>query len=198
MPTARHQYSVEHPGFDNVRVLACRASRQDVAAFGELYRLYHPRLLRFVGGRVTGRQEAEDLTSLCFEKAFAAIGRYHPTPAQFSTWLYAIARNLVIDHYRKRRLPIDPDTRLESVEVSDPSCGPEELFAHQELRRLLHDALMELTTEQRQVVGLRFFYNMPISEVAGLMNKTDGAIKALQFRAFDRLRTILTDDMRVG
>ena len=56
--------------------------------------------------RVSGRQEAEDLTNTVFEKAFAAMGRYEPSPAQFSTWLYTIARNVVIDHYRKRRLPL--------------------------------------------------------------------------------------------
>lgn len=189
--------SLDAGGLDNVRCLAQQASRRDVSAFGELYKLYRPRLLHYVASRVPDWQDAEDLTNLSFEKAFAAIGHYQPTPAQFSTWLFAIAHNVVIDHYRKRRLALAPEPE-HGLEPPDPHGGPEDHLEGCERRRLLHQAMLELTNEQRQVVGLRFFFNFSISEVAGVMGKTQGAVKGLQFRAFDRLREMLSDDMQTG
>ena len=105
--------------------LARQAAGRDVSAFGDLYRIYFPQMLRYVSSRVTGAQEAEDLANTVFEKAFAAIGRYEPSPAQFSTWLYTIAQNTIIDHYRKRRLPQVDDADAELFAVTDPGEGPE-------------------------------------------------------------------------
>ena len=100
--------------------LARQAANLDVSAFADLYRLYAPQLLRYVSSRVTGAQEAEDITNTIFEKAFAAIGRYQPSPAQFSTWLYTIAQNTIIDHYRKRRLPQVDDAEAATLRRHRP------------------------------------------------------------------------------
>jgi RNA polymerase sigma-70 factor (ECF subfamily) len=147
-----------------------------------------------VASRVTGTQEAEDITNTIFEKAFAAIGRYQPTPAQFSSWLYTIAQNTIIDHYRKRRLPQVEDPEPQLFAVLDPDEGPEGNLLADERRRILYRAVMQLTPEQRQVIGCRFFFNLPVSEVAQMMEKTEGAVKALQFRALGRLRRMLACD----
>jgi RNA polymerase sigma-70 factor, ECF subfamily len=183
---------------EEIRILARDASRSDVAAFGDLYRLYHAPLLQYVNARVTQRQEAEDLTNAIFEKAFAAIGRYRPSPAQFSTWLYTIARNALIDHYRKRRLPVEPDADHELLQATDPQGGPEEQLVADELRKLLYDAILELTDDQRQVVGCRFFFNLSVHEVAQMLGKTEGAVKALQFRALERLHRRLASEIATG
>jgi RNA polymerase sigma-70 factor (ECF subfamily) len=139
-------------------------------------------------------EEAEDLTSTVFEKAFGAIGRYEPSPAQFSTWLYTIAQNTVIDHYRKRRLPQVEDAEVRLFAVTDPDDGPEAALIADERRRLLYQAIMRLTPEQRTVVGLRFFFNLSTNDVCRMMDKTEGAVKALQFRALQRLRRDLVPD----
>ena len=183
---------------EEIRILARDASRSDVAAFGDLYRLYHGPLLQYVNARVTHREEAEDLTNAIFEKAFAAIGRYRPSPAQFSTWLYTIARNTLIDHYRKRRLPVEPDADHELLQATDPQGGPEEQLVADELRKLLYDAILELTDDQRQVVGCRFFFNLSVLEVAQMLGKTEGAVKALQFRALERLHRKLASEIATG
>jgi RNA polymerase sigma-70 factor (ECF subfamily) len=183
------------PSTGQVRELAVQASQLDVTAFGDLYRHYFPQILRFVSARVSGYQEAEDLTNTIFEKAYAAIGRYEPSPAQFSTWLYTIARNCVIDHYRKRRLPIQEDAEAEMLATVDPADDPETLLLEDDRRRGLWAALRQLTDEQRQVVGCRFFFNLSILEVATLMDKTEGAVKALQFRALEGLRRQLAPDL---
>lgn len=183
-----------HATVDEVRLLAWLASRLDTAAFGDLYRLYFPQMLRYVTSRVTGRQEAEDLTNTIFEKALAAMSRYEPSPAQFSTWLYTIARNVVIDHYRKRRLPVQEDAEYELRRSPDPAEDPEAHVLADERRRRLHQAILGLTDEQRQVVGCRFFFNLSVYEVAQAMGKSEGAVKALQFRALVRLRRQLAPD----
>lgn len=180
---------------DEVRRLAWQASRLDATAFGDLYRLYFPQMLRHVMSRVSGRQEAEDLTNTIFEKAFAAMGRYEPSPARFSTWLYTITRNVLIDHYRRRRLPVEEGAETDLLRTStDPEDGPEARVLADERRLLLRQAILELTDDQRQVVGCRFYFNLSTHEVARAMDKTEGAIKALQFRALDRLRRRLAPD----
>lgn len=179
---------------DEVACLAWQASRLDVAAFGDLYRLFSPQVLRYVGSRVPRRQEAEDLTSSIFEKAFAAMDRYEPSPAQFSTWLYTIARNKLVDYYRRRRFPLLDEPEAENDMAADPANDPEASLLAEESRHRLYRALRDLTDEQRQVVGCRFFYNLPIREVAEMMGKTDGAIKALQSRALQKLRRQLASE----
>jgi len=160
----------------------------DTAAFGDLYRLFFPQVLLYVSARVSGRQEAEDLANTVFAKALGAMDRYEPSPAQFSTWLFTIARNVVIDHYRRRRFPLHEDAEAELRRTVDPESDPESRVLADEGRRRLHKAIMGLTDEQRQVVGCRFFFNLSIHEVAQATGKSEGAIKALQFRALRRLR----------
>jgi RNA polymerase sigma-70 factor (ECF subfamily) len=194
MAFAIRQALEERPGPEEVRRLALQASLRDVAAFGDLYRVFFPQVHQYVLARVSGREEAEDLTNTIFEKALAAMGRYQPTPAQFSTWLYTIARNAVIDHYRKRRLPMQDGAEEELRQSPDPDGDPEALLLADERRRRLHEAILELTDEQRQVVGCRFYFNLSIHEVAQATGKTEGAVKALQFRALQRLHRRLAPE----
>ncbi len=171
------------------------AADRDVSAFGDLYRIYAPQVLRYVAARVTGPEEAQDLTNTVFEKAFAAIGRYRPSPAQFSTWLYTIAQNTIIDYYRKRRLPLVDDAETELSAVADPGEEPETALLADERRDILYEAVMRLSPEQRMVVGCRFYFDLPVHEVAQMMGKTEGAVKALQFRALDHLRRVLAPEL---
>jgi RNA polymerase sigma-70 factor (ECF subfamily) len=182
---------------DEVTRLAWQASRLDADAFGDLYRLYSSDVLRYVTARVAGRHEAEDLTNTIFEKAFAAMSRYQPSPAQFSTWLYTIAHNLVIDHYRRRRHPLLEGNEDNERVSADPAEDPEARLLADERRHRLYRAILELTDEQRLVVGYRFFYNLAIRDVAELMGKTEGAVKALQFRALQRLHRQLASEWKL-
>ena len=174
--------------------LARQAANLDVSAFADLYRLYAPQVSRYVAFRVSGTQDAEDISNTIFEKAFAAIGRYQPSPAQFSTWLYTIAQNTIIDHYRRRRLPQVENAEAQLFAVTDPDEGPEGSLLADERRRFVYRAVMQLTPEQREVVGCRFFFNLSVHEVAQMTGKTEGAVKALQFRALERLRRLLAPE----
>lgn len=179
---------------EDIKLLAVRASNHDPAAFSFLYRLYFPQVFTFINFRVSSREDAEDLTNAVFEKALAAIERYRPKPAQFSTWLYTIAKNGIIDHYRKRRLPMNDEAEAGGVPSTDSSCDPMLHLLLDERKRTLREALNELTAEQREVVECRFFFEMAIHETALAMGKTEGAVKALQFRALESLHRLLTED----
>jgi RNA polymerase sigma-70 factor, ECF subfamily len=179
----------------DVKTIAVRASRNDPTAFTYLYRLYFSQVFTFISFRVSNREDAEDLANTVFEKALGAIDRYRPKPAQFSTWLYTIAKNCIIDHYRKRRLPLDDEAEATALPARDASSDPLACLLGEERRRTLREALRELTAEQREVIECRFFFELSIQETAELMTKTEGAVKALQFRALDNLHRLLTEDL---
>ncbi|GAB4248631.1 MAG: sigma-70 family RNA polymerase sigma factor [Thermoleophilia bacterium] len=178
-----------------IKTIAVKASRNDPEAFTYLYRLYFSQVFTFINFRVSNREDAEDLANTVFEKALSAIDRYRPKPAQFSTWLYTIAKNCIIDHYRKRRLPMDDEAEAAGVPADDCHTDPEKSVLLEERKRTLREALTELTDEQREVVECRFFFELSILETAELMGKTEGAVKALQFRALDNLHRLLTEDI---
>jgi RNA polymerase sigma-70 factor (ECF subfamily) len=178
-----------------IKSIAIRASRNDPTAFTYLYRLYFSQVFTFINFRVSNREDAEDLANTVFEKALGAIDRYRPKPAQFSTWLYTIAKNCIIDHYRKRRLPIDDEAEAAILPMVDPFLDPEACILREERKRTLREALRELTDEQREVIECRFFFELSIQETAILMDKTEGAVKALQFRALESLHRLLTEDL---
>lgn len=179
----------------DIKTIAIRASRNDATAFTYLYRLYFTQVFTFINFRVSSREDAEDLTNTVFEKALGAIDRYRPKPAQFSTWLYTIAKNCIIDHYRKRRLPVDEEAEAAVMPAADMSYDPVTVVLLEERKRTLREALKELTDDQREVVECRFFFELSIQEAALVMDKTEGAVKALQFRALDNLHRLLTEDL---
>lgn len=182
------------PSEQDIKALAVRAAQRDGEAFSMLYRMYFPQVFTFINFRVANREDAEDLTNTVFEKCLAAIGRYQPKPAQFSTWLYTIAKNCIIDYYRKRRLPVDSEVEPESAAGADPDGDPERTVLMEERKRTLREALQGLTPDQREVVECRFFFELSIQETAQAMNRTEGAVKALQFRALENLHRLLTED----
>jgi len=184
----------DQAGPQDIGDLVRRAVRQDADAFADIYRLMAPRVLRYLAVRVAEREEAEDLASGVFERAFSAMDHYDPFPARFSTWLYTIARNAAIDHYRRRRLPVSDPAGEELSRITDPDADPEARVLAAERRRRLREAILELTDDQRQVIGCRFFFNLSVPEVAEALDKTEGAVKALQFRALERLRRTLGVD----
>ncbi len=173
--------------------LALRARAGDAEAFGELYELHVDRIYRYVAYRVATQAEAEDLTEQVFLKAWEAMPRYEERGLPFRAWLFRLAHNLVIDHYRVRRADVplsvvlgaDLDNRHPAL--PDPQA---ELEARQEVDEL-RSALGELGEEQRQVVLLRFVEGMSHSEVATVLGKSEGATRAIQHRALHALARAL-------
>jgi RNA polymerase sigma-70 factor (ECF subfamily) len=164
--------------------LVVRAIRRDSAAFGMLYELHLDRMYRYVYYRVGSTSEAEDLTEQVFLKAWEAIDRYEARGAPFAAWLYRLAHNLIVDHYRARR-PTTPLDGLAGAEEpgKDVIGEVEDLLDAQEVRT----ALQRLSPEHQRLVTLRFIEGLSHAEVAQLIGKTEGATRVIQHRALQAL-----------
>jgi RNA polymerase sigma-70 factor, ECF subfamily len=167
-----------------------RASRAEPAALGALYDQYADRIFTYIYHRVGQAEVAEDLTGQVFMRMLEAIRTGQGWHSSFSGWLYRIAHNLVIDYYRRRGrvtlIDIDDAAPIKATR-GDPVRSAETLLDREHLRA----ALFQLTEDQAQVITLRFMEERSIAEVADLMEKTEGAIKALQYRAVLALRRVM-------
>lgn len=169
-----------------------QAKSGNADAFAGLYDVYIDDVYRFILHRVGNKQTAEDLTSQVFLKAWDNLGRYKMRGLPFGAWLFRIARNIVIDHYRthKNTLPLE----AEAMTKPDPKAN----VAREVERRLegewLQTVLQRLTEDQREVLTLKFINGLKTGEVAKIMGKRQGAIRALQMRALQTLADLLGGD----
>lgn len=168
--------------------LAQRAQQGDKEAFAQLYEANFDKIYRYVLLRVGNKAEAEDMTQQVFVRAFESIPSYRWKGIPFSAWLFRIAHNLVIDHIRKKqkRPTVSFDESL-AVSDSDPRLEVEKRL---DIEQLI-SATRRLTEAQREVISLRFAGGLSVAEVAGVIRKTGGAVKALQHSAIVALRKVL-------
>ena len=167
------------------------AARLDRDAFGQLYRLYAPKIHRFIAYQIHDRVAAEDLTNQVFLRAMQALERYeHRSLGQFNAWLYRIAKNVVVDDWRARKVTVP----LEEALIAQPSDSLDAHFDSLARREELRTAMRRLTDDQREVLTYRFALDMSHAEIANLMGRNEPAIRALQFRAVTTLRGVLAED----
>ncbi len=169
---------------------------RDRVAFGDLYDRFVDRVYRYLYYR-TGRQtDAEDLTEQVFLKAWEAIDRFQWQGRPFLAWLYRLAHNVHVDHLRRRRAtaslddgdsPIDPPSEAAARELARPLDAD-----------LLARAVARLTPEQQQVIVLKFLDGLENDQIARILSKREGSIRALQMRALQRLRRVLERQGEVG
>jgi len=160
-----------------------RAAGGDVEAFGELYSIYLDRIYRYVFHQVKDKMTAEDITEEVFVKAWKAIGSCKGKGRTFSSWLYRIAHNQLIDNLRSRRkyLPTEMETL---AETGGPELGVEEKLERQELLA----TISHLPHNQKQVIILKFIEGLDNLEIGRIMGKSQGAVRVLQMRALVTLR----------
>jgi RNA polymerase sigma-70 factor (ECF subfamily) len=170
--------------------LITRARTGDVEAVGRLYDQHHAEIFRYLWARVGERPLAEDLTGDVFMRMLMALPRYRPGAAPFRAWLYQIARNLLIDHFRKtgKRTMVS----LQHAETLNDDAPDVVTVVDRHLTmEQIHRALTRLDETQREVVTLRFLSGLSLREVAETLGKTEPAIKALQHRGLAALRQAL-------
>jgi len=167
-----------------------RARAYDADALGELYDQYAPLIYAYLYRRVHDAQLAEDLTGEVFVRVLQAIQSEQFWHISFRGWLYRIAHNLLVDHYRKQ--PSVPLLALDEQLVAAQG-DPDSALAEKLSRQDLLAAISQLTLAQQQVLALRFGEQLAAREVAEVMGKSVGAVELLQHRALIALRRILKE-----
>ena len=179
----------------NERQLVLQAQDGNSEAFGQLYDAYMERIYRFVYFRVEDQQTAEDITSQVFLKAWSNLDRFQFSRTPYLAWLYTIAHNAVIDHYRTRKVT----TALDDVQLSQPDHSElveNEIDLTVEMKSV-KTALQALTDDQQKVLTLKFIEGMSNNEIARHLGKREGAIRELQMRGLQALAKQLEEKMAI-
>ncbi len=175
---------------DDDRLLIERVRRGDQDAARALYERYFDRIYNYVYARLRRVEDAEDLAIDTMTRSLTRLDLFQDQGVAFSSWVYRIAHNATIDHYRRQGkvtlVPIDNATLPESAD-------PSELALDQLSSEQLRDAIHELTDEQQQVLILRFFQDLSAVQVAQVIGKSVGAVQALQHRALASLERVLKE-----
>ena len=161
-----------------------KCQQGEMREFAVLYHNYADKIYRFVYYKTSHRETAEDLTSQTFFKALEAIGSFDPSQGKFSSWLYRIARNLVIDYYRTRKNIEDISDMWGLSDDSDPAV---DLDIRQNVQRV-KEYLGSIKPEHREVVIMRLWDELSYQEIAGITGKSVASCKMSFARAVARLR----------
>ena len=173
----------------NEESIVRRAKQHDQMALTQLYEENFDKIYRYIVLKIGEKTEAEDMTQQVFLKAFKNISTYKYQGLPFSSWLYRIAHNQIVDYFRKKskRATVPLDESLAAGD-SDPSQEVELSLDIEDLSR----ATKRLSKAQQEVISLRFAGEFSIAQVARMMGKSEGAIKALQHSAIVSLRKVLS------
>ncbi|MEK7535460.1 MAG: sigma-70 family RNA polymerase sigma factor, partial [Patescibacteria group bacterium] len=157
----------------DIRELVGKARQGDKVAFGELYLEYFAPIYRFIYFKIGHKETAEDITQAVFTKALSAISTFADTGVPVASWLYTIARNACIDHYKKKRdvTLSDDDNFWQDLESDMP--GPEQDRKVRERSEILQKVMRELSEEQRELVLLRFIEEQSYEEIAKILQKSE-------------------------
>jgi RNA polymerase sigma-70 factor (ECF subfamily) len=159
----------------------------DPDAFSALYDHFADNIYRYVYYKVKS-SESEDLTEIIFIKAWENRKKYDPSKSSFSSWIYTIARNTIIDHYRVFKnideLSID---LTDHDEAKNPKLNAESVLNAEKVR----EAISKLTDSYKEILLLRFIEDLEYSEIAKVMGKSEGSIRIMQFRAMKELKQVL-------
>jgi RNA polymerase sigma-70 factor (ECF subfamily) len=171
--------------------LLARAGTGDRASFEELTRAYFPRAFGIASVILYDREEALDATQEAFLRAWASVSRFRPG-APFFPWLYRILRNVCLRSIEKRgrgrALSIHEEEDRPAIAVPDGRRGPAEEAASGELRQLFWEAYRELPPNDREILSLRHFADLPYAQIASVLEIPIGTVMSRLFHARRRLR----------
>ena len=168
----------------------------DTEAFARLYDRYVDVVFRYVLFRLGDRELAEDVTSETFLRALRRIGTVSYQGRDVGAWFVTIARNLVLDHVKSSRFRLEVIAADVTEDGKQVQVGPEQQVMSNVTREALLACIDQLGDDQRECIVLRFLQGLSVAETAKVMNRNDGAVKALQHRAVRRLAQLLPDEVR--
>lgn len=169
-----------------------RAQDGSAHAFALLYDRYVDQVFAYVYHRVGHRQTAEDLVGDVFLRALRRISTFRWQGVDFGAWLVTIARNRVHDHFKSARFRLEaPVEEIFDTPQTRAPDDPEQAAISEDMARQVRQALSELKGEQAEVLYLRFIQHLNVAETGAVMGKSDGAVKALQYRALKSLAKVV-------
>lgn len=164
------------------------ASGSSSEAFGRFYEQYLTRVFQYVNYRVGDKTTAEDLTSDIFNKALTNFAKYDSEKAALSTWIFSIARNTVIDYYRKR----SKEQRLREKDTDSKdmvsSISTEEEASRSEEIRKLHECISILDPNEQELISLKFSSEMTNREISSITGLSESNVGTILWRALRKLR----------
>lgn len=165
--------------------LVAQAKAGNVEAYGELYERYLDPIYRYIRTRVSEDQVAEDLTEMVFLRTFERLDRYQERGHPFSSYLYRVARNQLVDHYRTKK----DEVSLDAVQlVEHPGGSMDESVIKQDQVNKLRNAIQKLPEDYQDVIRFRILMDMPTVEAASWLGRSEGAVRVLLHRALQALR----------
>ncbi len=175
---------------DDARLIE-RAKNGEVEAFGCLYERYIESIYRYIRTRVAEDRIAEDLTETVFLRSYESLDRYKERGLRFSAFLYQVARNLLVDHYRQEEeeLPIES-----ADQISESPPRIDDLIVHQEQVDSLRVGLEALPEEYREIIRLRVLLELSTKECAQWIGRSEGAVRVLLHRAMKALKRQVAND----
>ncbi len=179
----------------DVTALVHLAQQGDTTSFGELYEQFFDRIYRYVSFKTGSASEAEDITGEVFVRMLESIHKFKWQGHPFSSWLFRIAHNLVVDHFRKngKRSIVSLENTTIHVEAAavDIDGHIDTELSMGEVRK----AMVGLTELQKEVISLRFAAGLSVAETAEAIGKKENAVKALQHAGLKKLRRLLNPEM---
>jgi RNA polymerase sigma-70 factor, ECF subfamily len=167
------------------------ASRSDPGAFGELYDFYAPKILGFIYRRVRDYDVAEDLTSVTFQRAFENVRRASFRNQSFGGWLYRVASNAVVDHYRRGRRTISLAWLLEREDLEDPAL---DILAGCLDRDEIRRGLCAVAEMHREILILRYFDDLSADEICAVLDCPKETLSGKLQRALRALRAAMAKE----
>ncbi len=182
-------YISENSSFKDSSVLESllnKAKNGETAAFGELYNQFFKKIYSFIYYRVSHKETAEDLAEEVFLKAYSKIQGIKDA-SKFESWLYQIARNLVIDYYRSKKEQVNIQGLENMLSYQDTLLELMELNGQQ---KILAKLIEELEPQQKAVLKMKFFEDLGNESIAAILEKSEGAVRVIQFRAIAKLKDL--------
>ena len=178
----------------DLRSTVGKASKGDRDAAAALFREFHPRVYRYALGKLRNGAHAEDAAAETFAKVLVELERFRWRGGGFEPWLFRIASNIVMDHFRRAGREQASDSGVSVEEAAAEAAPPPEaaLIAREEAERLMV-MVDELGADQREVILLRFAAGLSCEETGRVIGRSANSVRQIQFRAMKRLRSMARD-----
>jgi RNA polymerase sigma-70 factor (ECF subfamily) len=178
--------SISWREIDDIQLLKI-AQEGNTEAFGAIYERYAEKVFRYLNAHLGNALDAEDLTEEVFIRVWRSLPDYRERGTPFLSFVFRVARNALIDHYRRERRVVG-QLSADEVMVADHKPGPVEIVGQQMEQQELREALEGLREDYRNVLILRFLSDLSPEDTAHAMGRPAGAVRVLQHRALAALR----------